>query len=168
MTNGLVAGSFASADALVQTSLVSPGVVEVGMASQSGDLGQGSGHLGTVTFRTIGGFYDPSGNAQTSVEAVSVRYVETGGAESSIDVSAQIQLQLDLTCWSDFDADGEVGFSDFLLIVNAFNASSSSVGWTLPFGSPGIPLSRLDATGDDTVDFSDFVIFQSSFGNVCQ
>jgi hypothetical protein len=167
VTNGLTAGSFASADALVQTNLVSPGVVEIGITSQSGDLGRGSGHLGTVMFRTIGGFYDQSGVSETTVEAVSVRYQEVGGAESLVDVSAAIQLNLNLTCWSDFNGDGEIGFGDFLLIVDAFNASSSTAGWLLPAGAAGLPLSRHDANGDDVVDFADFVIFQASFGLSC-
>ena len=35
-------------------------------------------------------------------------------------------------------------------------------------GNATLPLSRLDANGDDVVDFSDFVVFQDQFGNVCQ
>jgi len=168
-TNGLVAGSFVSSDALIQTKLISPGLIEIGMVSQSGELGTGSGHLGTVTFRTLGGFFEPTGVSTTTIEAILIRYVDTADdVESTIDVSAGIQLQLDFVCWSDFDGNGEVGFSDFLQIVNAFNASSASTGWTLQTGSAGIPLSRLDANGDDRVDFTDFVIFQDVFGSVCE
>ena len=168
-TNGLVAGSFVSSDALIQTKLISPGLIEIGMVSQSGELGTGSGHLGTVTFRTLGGFFEPTGVSTTTIEAILIRYVDTADdVESTIDVSAGIQLQLDFVCWSDFDGNGEVGFSDFLQIVNAFNASSASTGWTLQTGSTGISLSRLDANGDDRVDFTDFVIFQDVFGSVCE
>lgn len=167
-TNGLTAGSFVSADALLQTRIVTPGLMEVALVSQSGNLGDGSGHLGTLAFRTIGGFYDPSGTGTSSIEAVSIRYVASAdGVETTIDVSAAVNLRLDLACWSDFDASGEVGFADFLQIVNAFNASPSSPGWAQPIGD-GVALRRLDANGDDVVDFGDFVIFQTTFGSVCE
>lgn len=166
-TNGLVAGVFVSSDALAQANLVSPGVVEIGMTSQSGNLGSGSGHLGTIKFRTISGFFDASGVGESLIEAVSIRYTDTSGQESEVDVSASIRLHLDLTCWSDFDGSGEVGFTDFLHIVNAFNASNSSSTWMVPDAETGIALNRLDANGDDVIDFSDFVVFQEAFGSVC-
>jgi hypothetical protein len=167
-TNGLITGSFVSSDVLVQTDLISPGLVELAMVPQSGPLGNASGHLGTVTFRTVGGFYDPTGVGTTVIEAVQIRYVDTTeNVESTIDVSAAIQLRLDFVCWGDFDADGEVGFSDFLNIVQAFNASPTTTGWTLPPGSAGIPLRRLDGDGDNDIDFGDFVIFQGVFGLSC-
>ena len=132
-------------------------------------MGQGDGHLETLMFRTMGGFYDPSGERTTAVEAAQIRYIDSSDAtESTVDVSASIGLRLDLACGGDFDADGSVGFTDFLSMVNAFNTSAASLGWTLPSGSAGIPLRRLDANGDDLVDFGDFVIFQSVFGQVCQ
>ena len=132
-------------------------------------MGQGDGHLETLMFRTLGGFYDPSDERTTAVEAAQIRYIDSSDAtESTVDVSASIGLRLDLAFGVDFDADGSVGFTDFLSMVNAFNTPAASLGWTLPSGSAGIPLRRLDANGDDLVDFGDFVIFQSVFGQVCQ
>jgi hypothetical protein len=167
-TNGLVTGTFVTSDVLVQTDLISPGLIEVAMVSQSGALGNAAGHLGTITFRTLGGFYDPAGSATTSIEAIQIRYVDTAdNTEATVDVSASIQLSLDFACWGDFDADGEVGFSDFLEIVNSFNSTSATTGWTLPEGAAGTPLRRLDGDGDNDIDFNDFVISQGVFGLRC-
>jgi hypothetical protein len=112
--------------------------------------------------------YDPTGSASTLIEALQIRYVDTAdNSEATIDVSASIQLTLDFACWGDFDSNGEVGFSDFLSIVNSFNATSSTIGWTFAEGATGIPLRRLDGDGDDDIDFNDFLIFQSVFGLRC-
>lgn len=55
---------------------------------------------------------------------------------------------------SDFDADGVVGFSDFLLFAQAFGRSA---------GEPGFD-ARFDLDGGGTVDFVDFLSFAQAFG----
>ena len=70
-TNGLVTGTFMTSDVLVQTNLISPRFIEAAMVSQSGGLGNVAGYLGTVTFRALGGFYDPT--ASTSIDALQIR-----------------------------------------------------------------------------------------------
>jgi len=55
---------------------------------------------------------------------------------------------------SDFDADGFVGFSDFLLFAQAFGRNSSD-----PAFDP-----RFDLDGNGSIDFVDFLSFAQSFG----
>ena len=54
----------------------------------------------------------------------------------------------------DFDGDGTVGFSDFLLFASAFGLSQGDAGYD----------ARFDLDGDGTVGFGDFLIFAGSFG----
>ena len=53
--------------------------------------------------------------------------------------------------YGDFDLDGSVGFSDFLLLASAFGGAGD--GWE-----------QGDANGDEMVDFADFLILSSNFG----
>ena len=54
----------------------------------------------------------------------------------------------------DFDGDGTVGISNFLLFVAQFGASQGDAGYG----------ARFDLDGDGAVGFSDFLIFAGSFG----
>ena len=124
--------------------------------------------FGTLTFQTLAGFYNPTGVGSTDIGTVSIRYVDTeDDVETVLSVSAEVRLVLDFVCWADIDANGEVGFNDFLSMIEAFNTSSASPGWTLRPGESGVPFNRLDANGDAAVDFDDFVIFHGVFGSVC-
>ena len=55
---------------------------------------------------------------------------------------------------SDFDSDGLVGFSDFLLFAQAFGTSSSDTNFD----------PRFDLNDSGTVDFADFLSFAQAFG----
>ena len=55
---------------------------------------------------------------------------------------------------SDFDGDGEIGFSDFLAFVSGFGKTAGEVGFDPTF----------DLDGDLSVTFSDFLIFVQNFG----
>ncbi len=55
---------------------------------------------------------------------------------------------------TDFDGDGNVGFSDFLKFAAQFGLSQGDTGYD----------ARFDLDGNGTVGFSDFLIFASSFG----
>ena len=57
---------------------------------------------------------------------------------------------------ADFDGDGAVGFSDFLLFAGAFGLSRGDTVFE----------ARYDLDGDGTVGFSDFLIFAESFGKL--
>ncbi len=61
---------------------------------------------------------------------------------------------LEATARADFDGNGQVGFSDFVLFARAFGTA------------PPDPLfeSRFDLDGNGQVDFSDFVLFAGVFG----
>ena len=48
----------------------------------------------------------------------------------------------------DFDGDGEVGFSDFILFAQAFGGTDA----------------RFDLNSDGLVEFQDFILFASAFG----
>lgn len=55
---------------------------------------------------------------------------------------------------ADFDGDGVVGFSDFLLFARNFNTAEGDTGYD----------ARMDLNGDGTVNFPDFVSFSAAFG----
>ncbi|MDE2724579.1 MAG: hypothetical protein OXI59_14495 [Gemmatimonadota bacterium] len=57
---------------------------------------------------------------------------------------------------SDFDADGSVGFSDFLLFVELFETSRDDEQYQ----------ARYDLDGDGVIGFGDFLIFANAFGKV--
>lgn len=59
-----------------------------------------------------------------------------------------------ITRSSDFDGDGIVGFSDFLLFVEHFGTDLTDE----------IYKARFDLNGNGTIEFSDFLIFVSDFG----
>ena len=54
----------------------------------------------------------------------------------------------------DFDGDGTVGFTDFLLFAGVFGLSQDDAGYH----------ARFDLDGDSTIGFGDFLIFASAFG----
>ena len=55
---------------------------------------------------------------------------------------------------ADFDGDGSVEFSDFLLFAEGFGRSAGDEGWD----------ARFDLDGNNDVCFSDFLIFAQQFG----
>ena len=56
----------------------------------------------------------------------------------------------------DFDGDGTIGFSDFLIFAGAFGSSEGDEKYD----------ARYDLNGDGEIGFSDFVIFARNFGRV--
>jgi YVTN family beta-propeller protein len=55
---------------------------------------------------------------------------------------------------ADFDDDGVVGFSDFLLFARSFSAREGEAAYD----------ARMDLNGDGAIDFSDFVSFGAAYG----
>jgi len=159
-TNGWVAGRFASEDGLLQTEIVAPGLLEFRIVSQGGNFGPGGGHLGTVTFRTKGGFFEASGTNETRVETAQIRFRAVDGQETALSVISFATLEIDLGQWADVSGYGTVGFTDFTRLVLAFNKTSDDAGW--PTGDQ--PHRRMDANGDGIVNLADFLIFKDFFG----
>ena len=54
----------------------------------------------------------------------------------------------------DFDEDGEVGFSDFILFARGFGKTDQDAGFD----------ARLDLNDNGEVDFQDFILFAQQFG----
>ncbi len=54
---------------------------------------------------------------------------------------------------ADFDGDGDVGFSDFVLFARSFNAREGETAYD----------ARLDLNGDGAVNFPDFIAFSAAF-----
>ncbi len=155
VSNGWIVGEFAS-------EIVAPGLLELRIVSQGSNFGPGDGYLGTVTFRTIGGFFEASGNNETRIETAQLRYRTLDGQETAVSVISFTTLALDLGRWADVDGDGSVGFADFTRLILAFNKSSSDVGWSV--GER--PHRRMDANGDESVNLADFLIFNNFFGDL--
>ena len=55
---------------------------------------------------------------------------------------------------ADFDGDGQVGFSDFLVFASSFGTSFGALDHD----------DRTDLDGNGVVDFSDFILFAEAFG----
>ncbi|MCZ6636172.1 MAG: hypothetical protein O7G87_22470 [bacterium] len=87
----------------------------------------------------------------TGTHALSVTGTSGGLQSFSFSVTA---LEGTSPTASDFDANGEIGFSDFLRFAENFNRSAG-----LPNFDP-----TFDLDGDHKVGFSDFLIFAGNFG----
>ena len=69
-------------------------------------------------------------------------------------LAAEIPVSADEEATPDFDGDGKVGFSDFILFAAVFGSSRGDAGYE----------ARYDLDGDSAIGFGDFLIFASSFG----
>ena len=98
-----------------------------------------------VTFRTV---TDVDANVQIFIDRVVAvpTTFEWSVGDPRFDDSAGPDV--------DFDADGSVGFSDFILFAQHFGTSSDSGGFD----------SQFDLDGDGEVGFPDFITFSQSFG----
>ena len=122
------------------------GFVEIGIASLGGRATANSGVVGTVRFRTTAAF------SGTAIRLVRAELSRSGQFESAImDVRVELNLQ-DLT--SDFDGDGQVGFSDFLAFAGLFGTRQGD----------GRYEAKYDLDSDGAIGFGDFLLFSSSFG----
>ena len=122
------------------------GVVQINLVSFGGQATINSGLIGTIRFRTMEAF---SGTAIRLVRAELGR----GGKLETITPNIRIELQLQALT-PDFDGDGRVGFSDFLLFGSHFGARQGD----------GRYEARFDLDSDGAIGFGDFLIFGSDFG----
>ncbi|MCE2433665.1 MAG: leucine-rich repeat domain-containing protein [Candidatus Latescibacteria bacterium] len=122
------------------------GFVEIGIASLGGQATANSGLVGAVRFRTTAAF------SGTTIRLVRADLSRSGQFESAtMDVRVELNLQ-DRT--SDFDGDGQVGFSDFLAFAGQFGSRQGD----------GRYEAKYDLDSDGAIGFGDFLLFSSSFG----
>ena len=123
-----------------------PTFVQIGIVSFGGQATANNGLMGTIRFRTTAAF---SGASIRLVHAELGR----GGQFETITPNIRIELQLQALT-PDFDGDGRVGFSDFLLFGSQFGARQGD----------GRYEARFDLDSDGAIGFGDFLIFGSDFG----
>ena len=128
----------------------SPTSVTVGIVSFSGQSPVSSGLVGTVRFRTTSGF---SG----TVIRLAQGQVSRGGQVEMQLLLARVELQVGSSCPADFDGNGTVGISDFLLFANRFGSSRGQANYDV----------RYDLDGNGSIGISDFLIFVNEFGRTC-
>ena len=80
-------------------------------------------------------------------------FIEFQGGLHQVGTELSVTLVEDSGVPEDFDGNGEVGFSDFVMFSNAFNSMEPA------------DLSIYDLNNNGTVDFGDFVQFSNAFGN---
>ena len=117
------------------------GLVDAGLVSLSGSTASGSGFLGDISFDVDNGFAD-----STFVIITEIGLSLSSGSLQAYPV--RITARLLESSPADFDGDGSVGFSDFLLFAFAFGTNDI----------------QCDLDGDGSVGFSDFLLFASEFG----
>lgn len=132
----------------IPTRGVNPTSIEIGMASFGGRATANSGLFGTFRFRTTAAF---SGATIRLVKAVLWQGNVSKQPET---LDLRVELSPPAVPSSDFDGDGEVGFSDFLLFAGQFGARQGD----------GMYEAKYDLDSDGAVGFSDFLIFSGSFG----
>ena len=123
-----------------------PTFVQIGIVSFGGQATVNSGLMGTIRFRTTTAF------SGTSIQLVRAE-LSRGGRFETIAPNMQVELQLQALT-PDFDGDGQVGFSDFLLFGSQFGARQGD----------GRYEARFDLDSDGAIGFGDFLIFGSDFG----
>ena len=124
-----------------------PTAIEVSLVSFGGKAAVDSGLVGSIRFRTTSAF---SGTTLRLVHA------ELGRGEQREEVTfdnTSVTLQLAVLT-PDFDGDGRVDLSDFLLFASQFGLSRGDEQYD----------AKYDLDGDGTIGFGDFLIFGRSFG----
>ena len=125
-----------------------PTSVTLGIASMGGRAEASAGLLGTARFRTATAF---TGTTIRIVEAVLGR----DGQQDTLKLDVSIDLsQAPAGPSPDFDADGTVGFSDFLQFAAQYGTTAGDGRYD----------ARFDLDGDGSVGFSDFLVLAGIFG----
>ncbi len=130
------------------------GVVAPG--ESSGLIGNAEGHYPDITTDILGN----SRGERKTIGCVEFPVQEKDGgpltvADVGVDaVVTGVPVVPDKSPTADFDGDGVVGISDFLLFVTQFGLSQGDEGYD----------ARFDLDGDGTIGISDFLIFVDAFG----
>ena len=137
-------GNFTPSDFIAGATLLDKdieGLVDAGVVSLSGSAASGSGFLGDISFDVGNGFAD-----STFVIITEIGLSLSSGSLQTYPV--RITATLLESSPADFDGDGSVGFTDFLLFAIAFDSTDT----------------KCDLDGDGSVGFSDFLLFALEFG----
>ena len=122
-----------------------PTFVQVSMVSFDGHATASTGLIGTILFRTTSSF------SNTTIRLTRAILSRDGQFET---VSLNITVALRSTPSPDFDGDGHVGFTDFVLFASRFGSTHGD----------GTYEAKYDLDVDNAIGFSDFVIFARDFG----
>ncbi len=123
-----------------------PGFVRISLVALGSQITANSGLLGTIRFRTKGTFSD------TAIRLMRADLGRTAQIEKvAMDVRVELKLQV-LT--PDFNGDGRVDLSDFLLFASQFGLDHGDEQYD----------AKYDLDEDGTIGFGDFLIFGRSFG----
>ncbi len=122
-----------------------PTFVQVSMVSFGGSATVSTGLMGTIHFRTTRTF------SNTTIRLTHAILSRNGQFET---ISLNISVALLSTPSPDFDGDGSVGFTDFVLFASRFGSTRGD----------GIYEAKYDLDVDNAIGFSDFVIFARDFG----
>ena len=124
-----------------------PTAIEISLVSFGGKAAADSGLVGSIRFRTTSAF---SGTTLRLVRAELSR----GGQREEVTLNnTSVTLQL-VALPPDFNGDGRVDLSDFLLFASQFGLSRGDEQYD----------AKYDLDGDGTIGFGDFLIFGRSFG----
>ena len=125
-----------------------PGMVEASVAIMGGQTSKDAGSLGQATFKVLDGF-----TGETKVELVGASFdnpVMVGGGGAYVVIGGAVSGPPS----PDFDGDGEVGFTDFIMFAQVFGANKGD----------GRYAAKFDLDQDDNIGFTDFIQFAQAYG----
>ena len=122
-----------------------PTFVQVSMVSFGGFATVSTGLIGTIHFRTTRAF------SNTTIRLTRAILSRNGQFET---ISLNMTVALRSAPSPDFDGDGRVGFTDFVLFASRFGSTRGD----------GTYEAKYDLDVDHAIGFSDFVIFARDFG----
>ncbi len=126
---------------------INPSSVEVMAASFGGKIAQESVKLGTIRFRVSDTF-------QTGQIRLRYARIRRSGQFEAFANPVVLRFSQQGALRADFDGDGTVGISDFLLFASHFGSAA---------GHPNYD-ARYDLDGDGQISIADFLIFVQDFG----
>ena len=124
-----------------------PTAIEISLVSFGGKAAVDSGLVGSIRFRITSAF------SGTTLRLVRAELGRGGQREGMTLDNTSVTLQL-AALTPDFNGDGRVDLSDFLLFASQFGLSRGDEQYD----------EKYDLDGDGTIGFGDFLIFGRSFG----
>jgi len=128
----------------------SEGVVEINVAILGSTTSADAGSMGHASFVVLDAF-----TGETRVKMITASYdtpVEAGAGGAEVVIGGDVPEPSEPS--PDFDGDGEVGFTDFIMFAGAFGSATGEADWDVKF----------DLDQDGSVGFTDFITFAGVFG----